>query len=129
MELKMEEGRGNGSGCPTVLNGCGFKEGRHLMVQTTTTIHGPLVRSKRRMTVRAIACFLTIVAIVTVVSVLFRSDSVEAQTTCTTQQAAAEAVRLQGGYVISISRSNGEFIVQMIDGNGKYREIKIPKKC
>lgn len=99
------------------------------MAQITTTTHGALGRSKRRLTVRGLACFLTVVAIVTVVSVPFRSDSAEAQTACTTKEAATEAVKLHGGYVISISRRNGEFFIQMIDGNGKYREIKTPKKC
>ena len=107
----------------------GFKEGRHLMTQITTATHDTLDRSKRRLVVRGLAYILTVVAIVSVVSVLFRFDSVEAQTTCTRGEAAAEAVRLQGGYVISISQRNGEFVVQMIDGNGKHREIKIPRKC
>lgn len=99
------------------------------MAQITTTTHGTLGHSNRRVAVRGLAYILTVAAIVTVVSILFRSDSVEAQTTCTRQEAAAEAVRLQGGYVISISRRNGEFVVQMIDGNGRHREIKIPQKC
>lgn len=99
------------------------------MAQITTATHGTLGRSKRRVTVRGLAYILTVAAFVTVVSVLFRANSVEAQTTCTRKEATAEAVRLQGGYVISISRRNGEFVIQMIDGNGKHREIKIPQKC
>lgn len=87
---------------PPAANGCEFKEGRHLMVQITTTTHGTLDRSKRRMAVRGLACLLAVAALVTVVSVLFRSDSVEAQTTCTSREAAAEAVRLQGGYVLRV---------------------------